>query len=310
MEENDLAVLILAFNRPAKLENLLKRLVFLGIKNVYLCCDGPRKDSHDDLDKIRQIRSVVNDQVQININAKWRKTNLGCKCSVINAVSWVLSENDAVIVIEDDCIPSVQFFPFMYKNLLSNLSEDVFAVSGSNLSTKNQIIPSTEYFGIKTKYFHCWGWGISKKNWLMIDFQCKFWTDFRNTPNFASICSNPGELRHWQRVFDDIALNHPDSWALPFLLNMWYQNKKAIVPSINLVSNLGFDSLATNTVKGQNINHVPDKHLKRLQYISNAVSDEIHDLNTFYQHFKGARELFPMNLFYTPYRIFKKMLRS
>lgn len=59
--------------------------------------------------------------------------------------------------------------------------------------------------------------------------------------------------KYWTNIFDQTYEGKIDSWAYPFLFSSWSRNAFGIIPSVNLISNIGFDESATHTTMYDNL---------------------------------------------------------
>jgi hypothetical protein len=84
----DVPVLLIVFNRPEMTQRM-----FDAVRAA------PRPDYPDDLDRCE-------------VRTRFKDRNLGCKRGVGTAIDWFLSEADAGIIVEDDCVPTMDFVRF------------------------------------------------------------------------------------------------------------------------------------------------------------------------------------------------------
>lgn len=125
-------VLLLIFNRPAETFMLVERLRLLRPRQVYVFADGPRVNHPEDAALCESTRSTLAAiDWPCSLRKLQMKANLGCIRSVLSAVTWFFQQVPAGIILEDDCIPSLSFFPFC-QMLLDHYREDkkVFHISG------------------------------------------------------------------------------------------------------------------------------------------------------------------------------------
>ena len=193
---------------------------------------------------------MSSETIKINWNCKlqlkFNNENLGCKNSVINAIDWFFENEDSGIILEEDCIPNVSFF-FYCSELLNKYKNHtkIGCITGVNFQDGQKITNSSYYF---SKYNHCWGWATWKKSWEIFDKDMKFWPSMKShdTWNIDGSMSRK-EKNYWKDIFDRSYHNNFDSWAYPWLASLWHEEKLTITPEYNLVSNVGFDGLATHT---------------------------------------------------------------
>jgi hypothetical protein len=242
-------VLIIFFNRPDNLKQLLAVLSRADVSDLYFASDGPR-DEND----------------AILINAGWdlikktypnlplgrmlmREHNLGCRAAVSSAISWFFSKVEFGIIIEDDCIPNEEFFEVLTSGLLKHSSNlDVFSINATNPFGNHKRL-ATPYLSI---YPQIWGWASWANRWSLykLDFldgdeivrsmisRSLRTQNFIKRWKFRSI---------WSRILDLAGRGKIDTWDYSMLASMWRNQKYSIQLTGNYVKNIGFSQSATHT---------------------------------------------------------------
>lgn len=244
---NDIAVLVVGYQRPKEMELILKQVSKAGIKSVYLSIDAPRVSSSDALARSEEIRQLAQE-----FEGKFGKffvrflpVNVGCAANILSACDWAFANENKLIILEDDCIPNDDFFPYV-DFALKKLDEDqeVLLVCGTqfNSSEKN------ESFIIKSRYSLTWGWATTKNKWDLI--RNSFTQDSESfkrdlfTSDYEKIYWNEGARR---------AINgYVDVWDTVLVDNLVTHQGYAFLPSQNLVKNVGNDAVATHTGLDEN----------------------------------------------------------
>ncbi len=152
----DVSVLILFFNRPDRLAQVFSQVKLARPSRLFLYQDGPRDER--DLSGIEACRAIVAEgeiDWECEVLRNYQRTNSGCDPSGYLAQTWAFSHTDKLIVLEDDCVPSVSFFRFS-KELLDKYEDDprVWMIAGFNAVEKTNI-PESYFF---TDIFSIWGW--------------------------------------------------------------------------------------------------------------------------------------------------------
>ena len=52
-------ILIIAWKRPKQTQELINKVELINPKNLYIACDGPRKDNEEDNTKVRDTREII-----------------------------------------------------------------------------------------------------------------------------------------------------------------------------------------------------------------------------------------------------------
>jgi len=112
------AILFLVFNRPNTTKKVFDKICQLKPSKLYIASDGPRTTNKIERKKIEKVRQIVNKvDWPCKLKTLYRDKNLGCKKAVSSAIDWFFSFEKKGIILEDDCVPSLDFFYFC-ENLL------------------------------------------------------------------------------------------------------------------------------------------------------------------------------------------------
>ena len=230
-------IVLLVYNRPYHTKKVLEGLKKNKISELYIFSDGS-KNAKDNAE-VKEVRSLIRniDWCETEIHVSFE--NKGLANSIIDGVNYMLSKYDRVIVLEDDCVPSKDFIPFMDKCL--NRYEDndrIMSVSGYSPPIR---IPENYKFDIYFSYRFCsTGWGTWKRAW-------KF---FNNDKNMYKKINESRNLR--RKIFlggkDLIPMlekqikSVDDSWAVFWALNIIDNKGLCINPVLPRIINIGFDN--------------------------------------------------------------------
>ncbi|MCX4044472.1 glycosyltransferase [Aeromonas veronii] len=241
------AVVFFAFNRPDKLQGTIES--YLCCKNrklddVFVFIDGPRNNS--DVDKVNQCAQIANVKLpyaQIII----RETNFGLKKSIYGGISQILSEYDAIIVIEDDLRLSPDFYDYMvasleeYKN-----SENVMQISGYNY-LGNEFLDrnkSAFFLPITTS----WGWGTWSRAWQSFSINNEILLQDLDKKKFNFFSSFP-----FFTMLEKELTGQVSSWAIRWYHHVFQSGGLVLYPPATLVDNEGFDSTGTHSAAKSNV---------------------------------------------------------
>jgi len=247
LEERDFfstPVLFLIFNRPAHTERVFTVIRAAKPPVLYIAADGPRPDASADVALTRQARQIVT-QVDwpCKVRTLFRDRNLGCRDAVSSAISWFFENEEFGIVLEDDCLPDISFFWFCEDMLLKYRHDDrVWHVGGSNPVARYAGTSSTYSF---SAYNRIWGWASWARAWKNYDPKISGWPGIRDSGVLHSLLGRV-EVRKYSRIFEDVYRSRIDTWDYQWFLSR-LMGGIAVVPAVNLVSNIGFDETGTHT---------------------------------------------------------------
>jgi hypothetical protein len=239
-------VALIIFNRPDHTERVFEVIRQAKPPKLLVIADGPRPDRPGELEKCAAARSII-DRVDwdCEVLTNFSDINLGCAIRPATGISWVFNHVEEAIILEDDCIPDPSFFRFC-DDLLERYRYDerVMHISGNNFwSEKHQLEDSYTF----SRYTLSWGWATWRRAWNHYDAEMKHWPEIKRRKILKDILHDQHTASSWTKIFQNIVDVDLDVWDYQWTLTCWLQNGLAIVPNINLVSNIGFDANATHT---------------------------------------------------------------
>jgi hypothetical protein len=241
----DLAALIIGYSRPAGIANLLDRLNESGVRNVYISIDGP-KNIEDKLAQETIKQEIANNSRNTGIKVLQRDLNLGAAAGVISAIDWFFSHEKMGVILEDDLQISEDFCSYA-KNALDKYvnDDDVWMVSGTQHFPNFGNTKKTNW----SNYPMVWGWAGWSHKWNVMR---------------ASLLS-PKKVRaknlldsnylFWAIGANRALCGKIDAWDIPLAFEFKSQKKLSLLPPVNLVSNIGNDKFATNTILSSEFMH-------------------------------------------------------
>ena len=80
------------------------------------------------------------------------------------------------------------------------------------------------------------------------------WQELKRNKLLSQIIPDRKSAKYWETIFDEVYTGKiTSSWAYHWYYSSWQNKKLAVVPSVNLISNIGFGQQATHTKKLKNI---------------------------------------------------------
>lgn len=291
-------ILFLIFNRLTTTEKVFSAIRQSQPTRLYIASDGPRAQIPEEKEKVKAVRNYVFNHIDwgCQVSTLLREKNLGCKLAVSTAIDWFFEYESEGIILEDDCLPDASFFRYG-EELLNYYRYDkrIMAISGSN------ICPSLSYFSHSycfSHYPYCWGWATWKRAWQYYDVNMSLWTYLRDTNWLLAISGGNYSFRsYWSKIFNQAYENKVDTWDFQWFFCCWTQHGLTILPSCNLVENIGFDQNATHTKTANALLEIPKSPLAfPLSHPSFVVQDDQIDLWVEKHIFSGSSSI-PNRLF-------------
>jgi hypothetical protein len=284
-ESIKIAVVYYSYNRSDKTKiSLPKILEYRKDLPLYIFCDGPKTQSDKEVSKVvNYVETTCSGQKKIN--ATFRTTNLGLAVNVITGVNQIFKEGyDAVVVLEDDCIPKKDFFNFMITALnFYKKNDKVMHVSGFGIPLKN--MPTEDSY--VTPYPCSWGWGTWKENWEACNF---------NDGDYYSMILTNHELKDyfdWSgksfSSFLDLQLNEKvNSWLIRWYAHIFKSKGVCVWSTISKIENKGFDGTGEHKVRFDRFNQKNDEIKGKFDF-KNDLNFNINIIKEFRRFFMGPK---------------------
>jgi hypothetical protein len=300
------SVVVIIYNRPDHTRRLFEQIERVKPHRIFIIADGPKYNNSHDKKKCEECREIFN-QVDWteDIHKNFAASNMGLKARVSSGLDWVFTYTDQAIILEDDCIPSEDFFSYCSLALEEFKSNDeVSVITGDNF--QNGIVrgDGSYYF---SKYNHCWGWATWKRAWKLYDGNIEFWPDWKLSEDWSSMFQSNQEKKYWTEIFEKVYRGELNSWAYPWTASVWKNGGLTVTPNVNLVENIGFDDQATNTFSKRKKILSRAGKLKAFKPPSSIELNTIADDYVFRNHFGGWKKEFPYTLIFKLYKLKQKI---
>jgi hypothetical protein len=256
-------VLFIIFNRPETTLPVFEAIRKAKPKQLFVAADGPRPGKKGEKARCEKAREIAtNVDWDCEVKTLFREENIGCGRGPAEAITWFFDRVEQGIVLEDDCLPTEDFFLFAEENLdYYKYNQDVFHISGTNIQQGLSRGTASYYF---SRIPHMWGWASWKRAWNHYSFDLTKWKN----PVL------PRQLdKYWTDLFDKIEDGSLSSvWDYQWLYTITRYHKLCITPNVNLVENIGFTDSATHTLeKPFWYRKVKTKPLGRLKHKANLT---------------------------------------
>lgn len=240
-------VALFAFNRPKFTSQVLNQIRAYAPPILFLIQDGPRPGIPTDLENTRQVREILESvDWECQVHRLYAEENMGLLDRFDSALKYVFAKVDECVVLEDDVLPSQNFFRFT-EAALEDFKDNkrIGMISGyCETRPKKQVL--ARHLSRKPKV---WGWAT--------------WSDRLEgyNPKQSELASQPLLSSYRQLRSRGFSVMESLAWPIrikrAFKLNTWdYQWSFhvlsnfgfSLASSTNLITNLGFGSTSTNTL--------------------------------------------------------------
>jgi hypothetical protein len=278
-------ILLVVYRRADAAAAVMQAIAPARPRRLLVAADGPaHPGERAACDAAREAATRVD--WPCDVSTDFASQNLGCRRRVISAIDWLFSTEQRGIIIEDDCVPSADFFRFC-ECLLDRHADDerVVHISGETYQTGRRSADSY-YF---SKYPLTWGWATWRRAWQHFDERMDAWPSFLSSPEHDALYDTADERRYWDGTFQ---LAHDGklstTWDYPWWFACMTQGL-SIHPAVNLVSNIGSGPSATHSGDDRSLLHRPVRPLDDpLRHPRWVVRNRAADMETFDARLPGA----------------------
>ena len=194
-------VVLLIYNRPDLTARVFAKIARARPARLLVVADGPK----DAADAVKcQLARAVTDKIEWDccVDRDYAAENLGCKRRVSSGLDWAFSIVEEAIILEDDCLPDITFFPFC-EELLCRYRKDerIGHISGDNFCKDSDRTPYSYSF---SRYTNNWGWATWRRSWQQYDVDMKLWPEIKATRLYFNMFSTRAEALCFEGFWDDV----------------------------------------------------------------------------------------------------------
>lgn len=298
-------IVLIFYKRVDTTEKVINSIRQVKPERVYLIADAPKQGYPEEKEKVKQTRLLVEKAIDwpCEIKRNYAEINMGCKKRVESGISWVFEQEEEAIIIEDDIVPSIDFYYFcqdMLERYRNN--PEVLMVSGYK---------NVEYYQSKDQYlfsaFSCiWGWATWRRAWKLYDKDLSTWKENKRKGTLKWLMKFPSLL--W--VYWNIEYTYRkeiDAWGFGWNYARYINRGLGVVPSVNMIENIGFnseDATHTKGVKPRDFSYGEFSFpIKEIPVIRDRKYDKEY-IRLFYNGPKAVLMLIKKSLFYIIRKVF------
>jgi hypothetical protein len=245
---NIVPILLITFNRPFHTKKVLEVLKLNKISKLYIYQDGPRNDNVTDIINTKLVTDLINsyDNSDCELYKYISPINRGCGFGPVDAISWFFEKEEMGIILEDDCLPSQDFFSFCTNMLYRHINDDnVWMISGMNRFNKWKSWREPYFYSINGNTY---GWASYRRAWQYFDHDLKIWFQGDGYTQIEKVVGT----KNFDFYKNDFNIHcnserKQDVWDYHWHFARLYHKGLTVMPSKNLVINIGFDEFATHT---------------------------------------------------------------
>lgn len=242
-------ILLITFNRPKHTERVLQSILQAKVSRLYIFQDGAREGNQNDITKCQQVKTTIQTLTKnqgIEILTYYSDINLGCGAGPQTAISWFFENEPMGIVMEDDCLPHPDFYP--YAAQLLQRYKDTPQVGLINATLYHNRWHCDHAYGF-SHYLVTGAWAGWRRSWEGFDLDMHKIDARALRKQVYRLTKSPQEADWW--YFKTLEIQHDTQkksyWDYQMQINLFFHGALTIHPKVNLISNIGFDIEATHT---------------------------------------------------------------
>jgi hypothetical protein len=233
------AVLVFTYRKHNALKEIFNAIIEYNPKKLYISQNFPQ--NNDDIPLTEKVREVINlFNFPCETEFIFREQHLHTTDIFHNTIEYVFSHEDEIIVLEDDTVPSPDFFNFCAQMLVDYKNNEMIGcINGCNLNATHIM---NQYFlsGLSLPY---WGWATWKSKWELHKKTIIPWE--KRAKVFLPYISQSNRA-YFEHFFGDLK-NVSPTWDIQWNWVLLLNNQSTIIPGVNLITNKGFSQKGTYT---------------------------------------------------------------
>lgn len=285
-------MLLLIFNRPHETRQVFSVLREIRPRELFVFADGQRQEVSEDAESCAAARNIFeNIDWPCTLTTSFLEHNAGLKAAVAQGITWFFQNVDEGIVLEDDCVPSLTFFPFCEELLQRYRNEErVMAICGTRVHPGPPFGSASYFF---SHFPGIWGWASWRRAWQHFDPAMEGFPNFIKGRFLRKWLRRRSAWVFWERNLD-VACRGGNTWSFAWTYNVLAQRGLGIYPNVNLVKNIGFGDSSSHSYDADGIlANIPAEELLDLQHPDKVEPNRKADLVLSELH---TREFFPNDI--------------
>ena len=225
----DVPVLFCVFNRLPEVERVFEAIRQARPSRLYLAGDGPRPERRGEVLKCEAVRRHVTGKIDwpCEVRTFFKDSNAGPRIAIGEAITWFFENEEMGIVLEEDCLPGPEFFPYC-EELLEKYRDDERVMHISGTCQLPDLDREDSYFF--SRYPRTWGWATWKRAWSGYSLEIDdLESDLRQIKHHFTA---PDERNYWERILRRYDAGKIETWDHPWALTIWKRDGLSLYPPL------------------------------------------------------------------------------
>lgn len=248
-------ILLITFNRPEHVWQVLAKILKQEPRDLYICQDGAREGNDNDRIKCQEVRNVINELTSayaighkdFRLHTLYQEKNLGCGPGPAAGIDWFFSQVEMGIIMEDDCLPHPDFFGYCEELLLKYKNDPQVRFINATLYHNRWKCDASYGF---SHYMVTGAWAAWRDTWQGFDLYLHSWSAWQFRKQVKRLTKSTTEANWWYWKLKEIQADHSKKsyWDYQMQMHLFRNSMITIHPKVNLISNIGFDAEGTHTL--------------------------------------------------------------
>lgn len=237
-------VIFCIFNRPETTQRVFNEIAKTKPPALYVVADAARPQVQGEAGLCQECRAIAG-QVDwpCEVTLDYAEDNMGCKQRIYSGISNAFKQFEFAIILEDDCLPSSDFFRFV-DTMRDRYQDDQQVMQIAGTAFIRPLEPKQAYY--RSAYATIWGWATWKRAWEHFDLTMPSWPEIR-TDLEQNAPATSKHLSRYLRYIDKAYTGKLNTWDYQFIVHILQHKGHCITPMYNLISNIGFGANGTHT---------------------------------------------------------------
>ncbi len=237
-------LLFITFNRPDTTEQVFEKIKLAEPRKLIIASDGPREHVEGEAAKVAACREIFkhkNITWECEVTRLYSESNQGCAKGVSQAITKAFELEESLIILEDDIVPHPTFFTFCAR-MLDRYKHDerVMHVAGTRWNPEYNMGDADHFF---SNIGHIWGWATWKRAWDKYDYNLDKLSSLKQNKTIKKLYDSNKISNFWLSNFNEVAGPNKKTWDYQWQFSLFYNQGLAVVPMVNLTSNIGTDGV-------------------------------------------------------------------
>ena len=234
----EIPVLFIIFNRPDSTQKVFEAIRKVKPTRLFIAADAPRYPLQGEYELCEQTRKIAQ-QVDwpCEVKTLFQKTNLGVGRGGVEGINWFFEHVESGIILEDDCVPSEEFFEFCAQGLKKfEHDASVMMLGGTNYLMGTYTGLQGYY---RSSFYSIWGWATWRRAWKNYSFDLSDWGDTVTYQELKIFFGNRLIALRWAKMFDEIKNHRLEAWDLQWVFACIKNHGYSLAIPFNMISNIG-----------------------------------------------------------------------